>query len=213
MAYNVLVVEDQDMARELFEIYINQSGMFTHIASIPNAAAALSFCKSEKIDLILMDVMTELGHSGLDAAEEIKRELPEIRIIIVTSMPEYSWLQRAQEIGVDSFWYKDAHKESILNVMERTMAGEHIFPGQTPLIPLGNSSNHDFTKRELDILRELSTGDSNAEIGETLHLATGTVKNYIQRMLEKTEFKTRTELVSEACRLGIVVKDKRNTGK
>lgn len=210
MAYNVLVVEDQDMPRELFEIYIRQSEHFHLLASIPNASGALSYCRQHKVDLILMDVMTELGHSGLDAAEEIKKALPDIKIIIVTSMPEYSWLKRAQSIGVDSFWYKDGQKEGILNVMESTMAGEHIYPGQTPLIPLGISSNHAFTERELDILRELSTGDSNAEIAETLHLASGTVKNYIQRMLEKTGFKTRTELVSEACRLGIVVKNRRS---
>ncbi|MDO4475342.1 MAG: response regulator transcription factor, partial [Lachnospiraceae bacterium] len=170
--------------------------------------AAMVYCRNQRVDLILMDVMTELGHSGLDAAEEIKKAFPHIKIIIVTSMPEYSWLERARAIGVDSFWYKDGHKDNILHVMESTMAGEHIYPGQTPLIPLGNSSNHEFSERELDILRELSTGDSNAEIGETLHLATGTVKNYIQRMLDKTGFRTRTELVSEACRLGIVVKSK-----
>lgn len=209
MAYNVLIVEDQEMPRQLFEIYIGQSENFSHVASISSAAGALPFCKCHKVDLILMDVVTELGHSGLDAAEEIKKEYPNIKIIVVTSMPEYSWLERSKKIGVDSFWYKEDKKESILSVMESTMAGESIYPDRTPIIRLGNSTNHDFSQRELDILRELSTGDSNAEIGETLHLATGTVKNYIQRMLEKTGFKTRTELVSEACRLGIVVKLKR----
>lgn len=209
MSYRVLLVEDQDMPRELFEIYIRQSEDYSLAASITNAAGAPEVCRNSQVDLILMDVMTELGHSGLEAAREIKRDFPNIKVIIVTSMPEYSWIKCAKEIGVDSFWYKDGQKESILKVMDRTMAGEHIFPDMTPLTPLGASSNHEFTERELDILRELSTGDSNAEIGETLHLATGTVKNYIQRMLEKTGFKTRTELVSEACRLGIVVRHKR----
>lgn len=208
MAYNVLIVEDQDMPRQLFEIYIQASPEFALLASISNAGAALAVCQAKPVDLILMDVMTELGHSGLDAAQEIKQRFPDIKIIIVTSMPEYSWLRRAREIGVDSFWYKDGQKDGILAVMERTMAGEQIYPDETPLVPLGLSSNHDFSQREMDILRELSTGDSNAEIGQTLHLATGTVKNYIQRMLEKTGFKTRTELVSEACRLGIVYKDR-----
>ena len=117
MAYNVLIVEDQEIPRDLFEIYINASKDFRHLLSISNASAALSVCRSNRVDLILMDVMTELDHSGLDAAEEIKRQLPEIKIIIVTSMPEYSWLARARKIGVDSFWYKDGHKDSILDVM------------------------------------------------------------------------------------------------
>ena len=208
MAYNVLIVEDQNIPRELFEIYIGASEKFRHLLSISNASAALSVCQHSKVDLILMDVMTELNHSGLDAAEEIKRRYPNIKIIIVTSMPEYSWLARARKIGVDSFWYKDGHKDSILDVMERTMAGEHIYPDETPLIRIGSATNHEFTERELDILKELTTGDTNAEIAERLHVSVATVKSHILHLMEKTGFKTRTELVSEARGLGIVIKDK-----
>ena len=120
--YNVLIVEDQDIPRELFEIYVKSSERFRHLLSVSNASAALSVCRSEKVDLILMDVLTELDHSGLDAAEEIKREFPEIRIVIVTSMPEYSWLARARSIGVDSFWYKDRQKDGILDVEDENLA-------------------------------------------------------------------------------------------
>ena len=120
MAVNVLIVEDQDIPRELFEIYIKSSEKFHHLLSISSASAALSVCKAGNVDLILMDVMTELYRSGLDAAEEIKKQFPQIKIIIVTSMPEYSWITRAKEIGVDSFWYKDGQKSRILDVMERT---------------------------------------------------------------------------------------------
>ena len=209
MAYKVLIVEDQDIPRELFEIYIKSSDMFDHLLSISNASAALSVCRANRVDLILMDVMTELDHSGLDAAEAIKKEFPGIKIIIVTSMPEYSWLGRAREIGVDSFWYKDGRKEGLLDVMERTMAGESIYPDDTPLIRIGNATNHEFTERELDILKELTTGDTNAEIAERLHVSVATVKSHILHLMEKTGFKTRTELAAEARALGIVIKDKK----
>ena len=207
MAYDVLIVEDQDIPRELFEIYLKSSADFHHLLSISSASAALSVCKTNKVDLILMDVMTELGRSGLDAAEEIKKQFPRIKIIIVTSMPEYSWLSRAKEIGVDSFWYKDGQKDGLLDVMERTMAGERIFPDETPLIRIGNATNHEFTERELDVLKELTTGDTNAEIAARLFISVATVKSHIQHLMEKTGFKTRTELVSEARGLGIVIKD------
>ena len=210
MSYSVLIVEDQDIPRQFFEMYINLSEHFHHLLSIPSASAALPVCRSSKVDLILMDVMTELDRSGLDAAEEIKRQFPQIKIIIVTSMPEYSWLSRAKSIGVDSFWYKDGQKDSILDVMERTMAGEHIYPDETPLIRIGNATNHEFTERELDVLKELTTGDTNAEIAERLFISIATVKSHIQHLMEKTGFKTRTELVSEARGLGIVIKDRRD---
>ncbi len=208
MAVNVLIVEDQDIPRELFEIYIKSSEKFHHVLSISSASAAISVCKSNKVDLILMDVMTEFDRSGLDAAEEIKRQFPDIKIIIVTSMPEYSWISRARKCGVDSFWYKDGQKAGILDVMERTMAGERIFPDETPLIRIGNATNHEFTERELDVLKELTTGDTNAEIAERLFISVATVKSHIQHLMEKTGFKTRTELVSEARGLGIVIKNK-----
>lgn len=208
MPYNVLIVEDQDIPRELFEIYIKSSGIFNHLLSIQSASAALSVCRNNKVDLILMDVMTELESSGFGAAQEIKSQFPDIKIIIVTSMPEYSWLGRAREIGVDSFWYKDGQKDSILDVMKRTMAGEHIYPDSTPLISIGNATNHDFTKRELDVLKELTTGDTNAEIAKRLFISVPTVKSHIGHLMEKTGFKTRTELVSEARGLGIVIKEK-----
>ena len=209
MAYNVLIVEDQDMPRKLFEIYINASENFRHLLSVSNASAAISICRSSPVDLILMDVMTQLGHSGLDAAEEIKRQFPRIKIIIVTSMPEFSWLERARRIGVDSFWYKDGQKDGILDIMEHTMAGEHIYPDETPLVHIGNATNHEFTEREMDVLKELITGDTNAEIAERLCVSVATVKSHIQHMMEKTGFKTRTELVSEARGLGIVINNKR----
>ena len=208
MAYKVLIVEDQDIPRELFEIYIKSSDSFEHLLSIANASAALSVCQNSRVDLILMDVMTELDHSGLAAAREIKKSFPEIKIIIVTSMPEYSWLARAREIGVDSFWYKDGQKDSLLDVMERTMAGERVYPDETPLIRIGNATNHEFTERELDILKELTTGDTNSEIADRLFISVATVKSHIQHLMEKTGFKTRTELVSEARGLGIVIKNK-----
>ena len=209
MPYNVLIVEDQDIPRALFEIYVKSDERFCHLLSISNAAAALSVCRNNRVDLILMDVLTELGHSGLDAAEEIKRKFPEIRVIVVTSMPEYSWLARARKIGVDSFWYKDGHKESLLDVMARTMAGESIYPDGTPLVCIGRTTNHAFTERELDVLRELTTGDTNAEIAERLGISVATVKSHLLHMMEKTGFKTRTELVSEARGLGIVIKGRR----
>lgn len=206
MAYGVLIVEDQEMPRRLFEIYVGGSKKYELKGTLTNATLAPDLCNGGNVDLVLMDVCTALGSSGLDAAEVIKREHPEIKVIIVTSMPEYSWLKRARQIGVDSFWYKDAGKESILNVMDRTMAGENVFPEETPLVRLGMATNHDFTERELEILKELITGDSNAEIGERLGISAGTVKRHVENMLGKTGFHTRTELVAEAGRLGIVIR-------
>lgn len=205
MPYKVLIIEDQAMPRQLFEIFVSQSEEFVHEASLSDASLALTYCQNRQIDLILMDVYTAHGNSGLLAAEEIKKQFPQIKIIIVTSLPEYSWIKRAKDIGVDSFWYKDESKENIVEIMKRTMNGEHIYPDETPSISFGNITNHDLTERELQVLKEMLTGDSNQEIAERLCLSPGTVKRHVENILSKTGFHTRTELVAEAVNLGIVI--------
>ena len=206
MSYNVLIVEDQVMPRQLLEIFVNSSESYTLAASISNAALAIKFCRSKPIDLILMDVITEFGESGLDASEQIKKEFPEVKIIIVTSMSEATWIDRAKKIGVDSFWYKEIESNPILDVMDKTMAGQKIYPDGPPPVRIGLTESSAFTNRELEILRELQSGDSNSEIAERLGITAETVKFHIRSMLQKTGFHTRTELALEARILGIVIK-------
>lgn len=203
--YRVLVVEDQAMPRQLFEMFIASSEQFTLAASIESAALADVYCAGSGIDLILMDVVTKNGANGLEAAGNIKKRWPRIRIIIVTSMPECSYLERARRIGVDSFWYKEISREPILSLMERTMAGESVYPGASPEIRLGLAVSGEFTKTELQILRELTGGYTDAEIGEHLHMSRFTVRDYVKAMREKTGFRSRTELAVKARQSGLVI--------
>lgn len=207
--YKVMVVEDQAMPRQLFETFISMSCRYKLVHSIKNADMADIYCEKSDIDLILMDVCTELNSNGLDAAERIKAKHPEIKIIIVTSMPEFSYLERAKKIGVDSFWYKEVSEEPILSLMDRTMAGESIYPDKTPDVKFGLIKSSDLTEKELVILRELTNGDTNAEIAEKLDISQYTVRDYIQIIMEKTGFRTRTELAVRARASGIVIADKK----
>ena len=202
--YNVMVVEDQAMPRQLFEAFISMSDRFNLVHSIKNADMADIYCEQSKIDLILMDVCTELNSNGLDAAERIKQKHPEIKIIIVTSMPEVSYLERAKTIGVDSFWYKEVSEEPILELMDRTMAGESIYPDSTPAVSFGNIKSTDLSKREIEVLREVIVGFTNAEIAERLNISQHTVRDYIQVIMEKTGYRTRTELAVKARETGIL---------
>ena len=96
----VLIVEDQRMAREDMENYIQSSGRYCLEASITNAAMAETVCRQSRCELVLMDVCTENDESGLVAAEKIKRTMPQIKIIIVTSLVECSFIDRARKAGV-----------------------------------------------------------------------------------------------------------------
>ncbi len=207
MRTRVLLVEDQRLVQQFLEDIIRNSERYELAASLRNADLADVYCEREQIDLILMDVYTAGGASGLNAAARIKKKHPYIRIIIITSMPEVSYLDRAREIGVESFWYKEVGDEPLLSVMDRTMEGGSVYPDRTPEMQFGNISSYEFTERELEILRELTSGDTNEEIADRLFISKNTVKDYVTKMLIKTGFRSRTELAVKARELGLVVRE------
>ena len=203
--YKVMIVEDQQMPRRLFEMIVEQSGDYELLYSIESASVAHIYCDRFPMDLILMDVMMSDRSNGLEAARRIKASHPDIRIIITTSMPEVSFIDRAKEAGVDSFWYKEDDRISILEVMNRTMAGESVYPDEKPTVRLGKILSSELTPTEILVLRELTKGMSNTEIGDTLCISTTTVRSHISNMLAKTGFANRTELAIKARIEGLVI--------
>lgn len=205
MRYKVMVVDDQSIPRHLFEMYIEHSENYELAFSVKSAAVADIYLVNNRVDLILMDILMQDGSNGLDAAEKIKRLYPEIKIIVVTSMVDSSFLSRAREIGVDSFWYKEADEITILEVMDRTMAGQSVYPDRPMHVQLGNITSDMLTARELEVLREITTGASNAMVASKLGISEGTVKVHIRNLLRRTGFSSRTELAIKARMLGAAV--------
>ena len=205
--YNVLIVEDDPMARKLLEIFVSTSEQYHLVPSLDSAAMAELYCMTNHVDLVLMDVCTSMDMSGIEAAAKLKKNYPEIKIIIITSQPEYSYIDQARKIGVESFWYKEPTAEALLKVMDSTMAGESIYPDSAPVIRLGAALSEDFTERELEVLRELVSGKTDAAIADTLCLSVTRVKQHIQHIREKTQFANRTELAVRARESGLVIGD------
>lgn len=190
----VLIVEDQRMPRENMERTLSDSGEYALAASVNGADVAFVICKQQPIDLILMDVCTAGNKDGIEAAAEIKAAFPNIKIIIVTSMVEVSYLDRARAANVDSFWYKDISPEALIDVIDRTMAGEHLFPGETPKVKLGLAESTDLTAKEIEVLRLVCEGLEYSEIAEALRIAESTVKYHVSNILSKTGYANKTRL-------------------
>ncbi|MBO5934124.1 MAG: response regulator transcription factor [Clostridia bacterium] len=204
----IMIVEDDPMASQLLEIYIKEHKEYELVCNIESASMAEVYCLSQNIDLILMDVCTAMNASGLDAAEKIKKNFPHIKIVIITSQPECSFIDRARQVGVDSFWYKSSKAEEIITVIEKTFAGENIYPDTTPTLVFGDALSVDLSDRELEVLRELVAGETDADIAEHLFMSVRTVKSHITNMKNKTGFKNRTELAVRARECGLIINDK-----
>ena len=200
----VMIVDDQAMPRALFEQYIAHSDRYQLAVSVPSAYALDVYLLQYKVDLIVLDLLMNDGSDGLDAAAIVKEKYPEIKIVAVTSLVDASYLARAREIGVESFWYKEAGEAELLDVMDRTMAGESVYPSFVPQIKIGHANNFSFSDRELEVLREMTTGASNAECAARLHISENTIKVHVRNMLRKTQLSSRTELAIKARTLGIV---------
>ena len=203
MPFRVLIVEDQAMPRQLFESFVLGSPNYVLAASVTTAEVADVYCAAGVVDLILMDVVMADGSNGLDAAARIKASYPTVKIIIVTSLPDALFLKRAREIGVDSFWYKEVQALPMLEVMDRTMAGEHIFPDAPPVGSLGLAKSTELTERELEILRLLAEGLTDREIADAACLSVTTVRYHIGNLIGKTGLNSRTELAVNAVLAGI----------
>ncbi len=205
MPYNVLIVDDQRMSRQLFEHIVSSDENYVVVAAVETAMFADAWCARGGIDLVLMDVVMKDGSNGLDAAARIKASYPGIKVILVTSMPDPMFLKRARDARVDSFWYKEVDSEPMLRVMDRTMAGEQIWPDVAPTVQLGLIRNTDLTDREMDVLRLLAEGLTDREIGERLCLALPTVRYHVRNLISKTGYSSRTELAVDAVRSGLTI--------
>ena len=142
---NVLIVEDSRVSRELFERQLEAAG-FHVIAAIENAANAEIACMTNQVDLILMDVCTADDESGLTAAFRIKKNYPAVKIIVMTSMPEYSFIKKAVESGCESFWYKEHGTVSLQEICRRTMEGERVWPEIPPVVMIGLARSDDMRR-------------------------------------------------------------------
>ena len=209
MPYNVLIVDDQIISRQLFESFVYRSENYRVAASIETAKLAAAYCAGQRIDLALIDVVMKDGSNGLDAAQRIRTSYPETKIIIVTSMPDAMFLKRAKEIGVEAFWYKEIQEIPMLEVMDRVMAGERIFPDSPPVTQLGFAKSTDLTDREIDILRLLVEGLTDKEIAGRLYISLSTVRYHVNNLISKTGQSSRTELAVNAIRSGIVIPNAR----
>lgn len=191
---HVLVVDDQRVAREYMERIVMDGDNYTLAGSISDADFAVMACKRQQVDLVLMDVCTHGENDGIDVAARLKQTYPGIKIIIVTSMVEEGFLKRAHQADVDSFWYKDISPETLISVMDRTMAGEHIFPDETPVVRFASGTSKQLTETQIKVLRLVCEGLEYKEIAEKLGCSVNNVKYHISQILQITGYDNRIQL-------------------
>lgn len=188
----VLIVEDHVSMRESLTTALMATGDFSVVGEVPNADYALDFCKHLHPDLVLMDVCTECGASGLKAVEAIHKNYKDIKIIVMTTFDEITYIPRAKAAGANGFVYKSRSLNYFLEVAREVMAGGSSFPEpKTIPMPQGEAP---LTDREMEVLRLMCKHMTNKEIAQELFISENTVKYHKMNMLGKTGFSKAVDL-------------------
>ena len=210
--YKIIIVDDELISRGFMEMLIKPLKSYEIAAALPYAKDVMLWCEEHQPpDLIIMDVMMEKGIDGLTAAAQLKQKYPQTKIILATSMVDSAFLKKAKDAGIESFWFKTSSELPLTDVMDRTAAGESVYPEEAPSVMLGDLPANELTPQQRNLLRLMIDGLSNREIGEKMYISQSTVKAHLDELMRRTGIHSRISLVAKASRLGVVVSDRERT--
>ncbi len=196
----VLLADDHPLLTAGLRMTIEKWDEFEVTGTAENGREIVSLCKEMKPDLVVMDMQMPLL-TGPEAIRQIKAEDPTIRILALTAFDDMETITQALEAGCEGFLLKIISPEKLKSVLLSVADGIHVYD-ETVMEQYRKSlqtrNNPDFSERELEIIRYVCQGMTNAEIADRVHLRTGTVKNLISLLLSKTNSISRAKLVSYA---------------
>jgi len=211
----VLIADDQELVRTGFRVILEAEGDIEVVAEAENGHEAIRQASLVKPDVVLMDIrMPELD--GLAATEEILRQHPDPpTIVVLTTFDQNEYIYRALHAGAAGFLLKDAPSSRLIAAVRAAATGDSLIepsitqrlverfakPVATPSIP---SRLEQLTDRELDVLRLIARGLSNAEIAAEMVVAESTVKTHVARILTKLGVRDRVQAVVVSYETGFV---------
>jgi two-component system response regulator DesR len=186
----VVLAEDQGMVLGAFAALLRLEPDLDVLATATDGPGALAAVREHDPDVLVTDVEMP-GMSGLDVAAELRRAGARTRLMIVTTFARAGYLRRALDIGVAGYLLKDAPIDQLVAAVRRVHAGERVV--DPALAMTAWDAADPMTDRERDVLRLAGDGLPNSEIAVRLHLAEGTVRNYLSTAITKLGVRNRIE--------------------
>ncbi|MEU1394783.1 response regulator transcription factor [Micromonospora zamorensis] len=186
----IVLADDEVLLRKALAALLPLEGDITVLAEAQDGKSAVEATLRHQPDVLVIDLEMP-GMDGLGAVEQIHRTRPEQVILMLTRHARPGVLRKALKLGVQGFVSKSAEPAHITSVITGLHAGKRwIDPDVSALAVIDDCP---LTERELDVLRVTSEGYSVADIAARLHLAQGTVRNYLSNAMQKTQTRTRHE--------------------
>jgi two-component system response regulator DesR len=186
----VVLADDEVLLRSALASLLPLEGDITVLAEAADGSSAVAATLAHRPDVLVIDLEMP-GMDGLDAVTEIRRMLPDQVVLMLTRHARPGVLRSALKLGVQGFASKSAEPEHIASVISVLHGGRRWIDQDVSAAAIVDDCP--LTDRELEVLRVTREGYSVAEIADRMHLAPGTVRNYLSSAMQKTQTRTRHE--------------------
>jgi two-component system, NarL family, response regulator DesR len=192
----LLLADDQQLVRSALAALLELDEAFAVVAQVGRGDEVVAAAREHQADVALLDIEMP-GLDGLAAAAALAQEVPQCRVIILTTFGRPGYLRRAMESGALGFVVKDAPAEQLADAVRRVAAGERVVDPALAAATLAGGASP-LTGRERDVLVAARSGATVADIAGKLFLSEGTVRNYLSAAIAKTGVRNRVEAVRVA---------------
>ena len=182
---------------------IGRQGGRRGVGEAANVREAVDLWRKHRPDVVLLDVRMPVL-DGVGAIDEIRRQDPLARIIVLTTFDTDNEISGAIRAGAKGYLLKDAQREELLECIRKVHGGQTCIPPSLVAKLAAGMSNEPLTGRELEVLALLARGKSNKEIGKNLYIGETTVKSHLRSIFIKLNVLSRTEAITVASRRGLV---------
>lgn len=186
----LVLAEDQTLLLGALASLLELEPDIEVVGRAANGDEARSLVEADRPDLLVSDIEMP-GSTGLDLAEWVRAHAPDTAVVILTTFARPGYLRRALEAGVKGYLLKETPAEQLADALRRIHAGQRVIDPELALTAF--DSNDPLTERERQVLKLAGEGLGNAEIGRRLHLAEGTVRNYLSEAVGKLHADSRIE--------------------
>jgi two-component system response regulator DesR len=192
----VLIAEDQAMVRGALASLLELEDDLEVVAQTGRGDEVLAAARAASPDVALMDIEMP-GQDGIAAAAQLRAELPQTRVLILTTFGRPGYLRRALEAGAAGFLMKDAPARQLAEAIREVNAGGRVIDPALAAAAIADGVSP-LTDRERDVLVTAADHLTAAEVAANLHLSEGTVRNYLSSAIRKLGARNRSEAIRVA---------------
>lgn len=197
-----LCIDDHAIFREGVKQILQQYDRQVKIGEAATARAAMELARASRWDIVLLDLSLP-DRSGLQLLGDLKREQPDLPVVILTMHGDDEYAVRAVRGGASAYVTKESAPEELINALRKVMAGgRYMTPALAEKVAFAYASpsasekpHQSLSERELEILRLIGAGRSLKEIAAMLDLSVKSVGTYRSRVLEKMSLSTNADLI------------------